>query len=313
MRIINAPLRSSVDPYDFHKIDCDMICIGGTLSEDADFYATSEQLEALADIGIKVMYSINPNRTPIDEFNEYIRYKAKGVNVTVIRGFNEAGNDPNLTQVSSKGNAAYEKGFADNEDYLTKLDTYLSHFEGLGLEIVYSGLYPYKEMGNKFLSYRKGWNAHLNTSIPLDAGIDFHIYDRCKGDPIDLDQLPSMNGRRRWLVELGSLINGSLSIAKFRQEYVLSGMKSRILPNDVLGVQVAQNKQYNGLIDMDGNLTDWGLFYNSLVAKKIVAIIAKTKWIISPYRWYIFKLSDGSEIGWGGFYWDLPSVGDDWY
>lgn len=306
-RLINTPQRAGAKASENVKVSCKDICNGGTWSKDPLNKASDAQLTELGFLNYRVVYSVCLARTPEEEVAEIKRYLAFGIYIPEVRLGNEEDSDIKLNTVG--GNEARQFGYDAANDYWFRVQPYIeairAEFPQMGF--ILTAPYPSNQQGQRYTLFRLGWCDRV-AETPLSYGVDMHVYDRCEPVPITLDLLPVFEGRERWFIEVGALYNGNGAIWLERSKRVFLMLMALCRKGDKLGIQLMENNAGTGLL-MNGVLTEWGKFYESIDFRRVSKVTDKLRGIPSPYKFLILTMDNGDEVSWNGWSFNAPAEG----
>lgn len=306
--IINAPLRPNTSPETWGLVNCRFICNGGTWTEDPLNYAKDSHLAILGQNGYKMVYSTCLARSVSEEFDELARYISHGIEIVAVRIGNEDYNSVKIPGVPPS--QAFARGRVEASNYIAKSREHFEAFDEAGFETIYNAPMPSNQQDERFTLFRQGWCAEIHEEMPLNVGVDLHVYDRCGAIPISFDLLPEFEGRKRWFIEIGALYNGDSVLFLERSKRVFTEMRRVVRGSDVLGFQLMENG--NGLAFLlNGDLTELGEFHQEQDWRRVVRVIDRLPFV--PNRFLIVQTEDPmgvvSEVSWNGWVKGVPVLG----
>lgn len=289
MRIVNCPIRDGLDFESWRQVLAPdvLLCVpGGTISQKpAESVMTDAEINALAALGNKVIYSVNLKRTPAEEVIQVERLLSAGIQIHSIRFGNENYGDPGIKLNNTiPVDQCFAYGEAGGQAYFDKTVAFKEAFaEYPGIRI-YVGAYPSNQFFNpnpnfnRTNPFREGFTSKVYELITPQDAIDFHVYDRFKLDEgIDftyLQQCVDNYPNPVYTIESGVITQNLPSPEDFtpRSTYVMENLFQILKGKNIPGVHLMeQTDQPIGLV-YQGQITDYGIAFKGLVGDDEVVI-----------------------------------------
>lgn len=282
MRIVNCPIRDGLDFESWRLVLAPdvLLCVpGGTISQKpAESVMTDAEINALAALGNKVIYSVNLERTPEEEVIQLNRLLSAGIQIHSIRFGNENYGDEGIKLNNTvPTDQCFTFGEAGGQAYFDKTVAFKEAFAGYPGVRIYVGAYPSNQFFNsnpnfnRTNPFREGFTSKVYELIRPEDAVDFHVYDRFKVeggiDFVYLQQYMSNYPNPVYTIESGVITETLPSPEDFtpRSIYVMENLFQIQKGKHIPGVHLMeQTNKAIGLV-YQGQITDYGIAFKALV------------------------------------------------